>query len=156
MKTHCVNGHEYTEENTIHKKHYNERLNKTYTVRNCRTCATAAKRRSYRKLREEAGFEMSYPLKTHCRKGHAMDEKNTYHYQRVRNGKPSPIRICRKCAAIDSARQRQDRLKAIPCHDCKETGRIKATAMRGHLVRYFCHDEEKSCYNYRRGTYFTY
>lgn len=99
---------------------------------------------------------MSYPLKTHCLRGHALDEQNTYHYPRMQKGKLSPIRICKKCAA---ARRRQDRInryKKLPCDNCGEVGRIKALAVRGQYVRYFCHDEEVSCYNFRRGTYFSY
>jgi hypothetical protein len=41
-----------------------------------------------------------------------------------------------------------------PCHCCGETGRIKAVATKGGERRLFCHDEEKSCYNYMRGRYF--
>lgn len=53
--------------------------------------------------------------------------------------------------------------KAEPCDDCGEVGRMKARASRTHQQLYgakftetklFCHDEEKSCYNYRRGRYF--
>lgn len=99
---------------------------------------------------------MSYPQRSHCTRGHEMNEENTYRFQRVRRGKLSPIRICRKCAATARRRQRMNKLKALPCHDCGEIGRVKATAVRGPYTRHFCHDEEKSCYNYRRGTYFNY
>jgi hypothetical protein len=40
------------------------------------------------------------------------------------------------------------------CSCCGESGRIKAVATWGRHRRIFCHDEEKSCYNYMRGRYF--
>jgi len=35
-----------------------------------------------------------------------------------------------------------------PCHDCGETGRVKAAITSGRDRTVYCHDEEKSCYNY--------
>lgn len=45
-KTHCVNGHEYTEENTIHR--FNKKENKPFRV--CRICKINCGRKSWRKL----------------------------------------------------------------------------------------------------------
>lgn len=41
-----------------------------------------------------------------------------------------------------------------PCHNCGDTERIKASAWNGSEHRYFCHDDDRSCYNERRGNYF--
>jgi hypothetical protein len=41
-----------------------------------------------------------------------------------------------------------------PCSCCGESGRIKAVATKGKERKIFCHDEEKSCYNYMQGRYF--
>jgi hypothetical protein len=43
---------------------------------------------------------------------------------------------------------------AAPCEHCGETGRAKGVAIKNHLARLFCHDNDKSCYNERRGHYF--
>jgi hypothetical protein len=44
---------------------------------------------------------------------------------------------------------------AKACHNCGDTSRIKASASRAGVTRYFCHDNDRSCYNERRGAYFT-
>lgn len=41
-----------------------------------------------------------------------------------------------------------------PCDECGATGEYKASASRGGETRYFCHNDERSCYNKRRGRYF--
>lgn len=36
----------------------------------------------------------------------------------------------------------------IICDDCGEAGRPKAILPVADVLAYYCHDEEKSCYNY--------
>ena len=48
IKTHCVHGHEFTPENTKHKP------KGKYTVRMCRACDRAEKRKAYWRSRAEA------------------------------------------------------------------------------------------------------
>lgn len=91
---------------------------------------------------------MPYKLRTTCPAGHDWDEKNTRH-----RGGARPFRACRKCDALRKLRLREDARRAQVCWECGETGRQKAICQRGQRVRWFCHDEEKSCFNYRRGTY---
>lgn len=39
--------------------------------------------------------------------------------------------------------------KNTPCSDCGEVGRPKEMLFVGwDAIAYYCHDEEKSCYNY--------
>ncbi|HJV97475.1 MAG TPA: hypothetical protein VJ617_00030 [Arthrobacter sp.] len=40
-------------------------------------------------------------------------------------------------------------LTQMPCDDCGEIGRPKESVSVMDVLAYFCHDEEKSCYNYR-------
>jgi hypothetical protein len=45
--------------------------------------------------------------------------------------------------------------KAAACHHCGGgIGEFKASATRGNEERFFCHNDERSCYNERRGNYF--
>jgi hypothetical protein len=99
---------------------------------------------------------MGYPRRERCLRGHKLDAENTriIHNHVFPNGQSGDIRSCRKCETLNKARQRARARMAIPCDDCGETGRVKAIAQRGSVVKYFCHDEEKSCYIYRKGTYF--
>ncbi len=40
-------------------------------------------------------------------------------------------------------------LTKMPCDDCGEVGRDKELMLVGwDAIAYYCHDEEKSCYNY--------
>jgi len=48
-KTHCPNGHEYTEYNTLHLKNYKNKKNNTY--RSCRKCRAETDKKSKLKLR---------------------------------------------------------------------------------------------------------
>lgn len=62
-----------------------------------------------------------------------------------------------KCRAIDemiSLIPSGESRNGLACDHCGETGRIKGIALKNHLARYFCHDNEKSCYKERRGNYF--
>lgn len=40
------------------------------------------------------------------------------------------------------------------CNECGRSGDMMASASRGNLTRHFCHNDERSCYNKRRGRYF--
>lgn len=88
-KTHCVNGHEFTEENTYRKL----LPNGTYG-RECRTCIRARDARPEDRTR--AGGWIS-PLaaanaaKTHCPQGHEYTTENTV-YDKSSNG-----RRCKTC-----------------------------------------------------------
>ena len=45
-------------------------------------------------------------------------------------------------------------LRAIKCDHCGQYGRNKGAASKNHITRYFCHDNERSCYKERAGRYF--
>lgn len=93
-KTNCPRGHGYTEENT----------RRTAKGRLCATCHRDAsreyERRKAAEKRELYGVEENRNrAKTHCPKGHAYDEVNTYHR--------GTGRACRACA-----REHQRNLRA--------------------------------------------
>lgn len=99
IKTHCVNGHEFTPENT--------RLDAD-GHRQCRACIRpiqAAAQRRYRARNREAQGKV-WP-KTHCKHGHEFTPENT---------KTDPNRtgrICRTCArerAKENTRRYRERL----------------------------------------------
>lgn len=85
-KTHCINGHEYTDENT------------TWTPsgeRRCKTCANELQQ-AKRKPRT---------AKTHCSRGHAWIPENIYEFAKPDGG---VYRTCKLCWA---ARQKQYRVE---------------------------------------------
>lgn len=87
MKTHCPQGHAYSEENTY--------LNNG--SKQCKTC-----RRDRMRLRRPAsgiGAGGINKAKTHCPKGHEYTEENTY-------VNPQGRRHCRSCAQVNSWVQR--------------------------------------------------
>ena len=98
--------------------------------------------------------------KTHCNYDHEFTDENTrlIVITAPANGKQYTVRQCKKCLRRRARERYAETVKDIPCSECGETGRLKGIAMKGQhkerVTRYFCHDEEKSCYNYRRGTYF--
>lgn len=85
-KTHCPQGHPYSEENTIvHPVGRN-------TVRVCRICLAA---------RSKGGGTMPRPVaRTHCHQGHAYSEENTYR-------PPSGGRKCRACRRVRRRRTKE-------------------------------------------------
>jgi HNH endonuclease len=87
-KTHCVNGHEFTPENT--------RMRANGHGRDCRAC-----HREYQRAhRAKAVHGAPNGAKTHCSQGHPYDDVNTYRT-------PSGSRMCRACLL---ARQRARRI----------------------------------------------
>lgn len=101
-----------------------------------------------------AGQGAHNKIKTRCKNGHPYDEDNTMYVEVIQNHKRYTVRQCKQCHKDVVARSRALRMKERPCDDCGEVGRFKAHVSKGIKHRYFCHDEEKSCYNYRRGNYF--
>lgn len=67
VKTHCPNGHEYNEENTLI----------TSKGRYCRECRKAHGLNHYYRVRREKELHPRPPV-THCKRGHEYTEENTY------------------------------------------------------------------------------
>lgn len=86
-KTHCPQGHEYTEENTW-------RNGRGY--RQCRACHNTTQQRRYR----EGPTKPPLYTKTHCVNGHEYTEANTY-------VAPSGSRACRACHRAHERRARR-------------------------------------------------
>lgn len=87
-KTHCPQGHEYTEGNTY--------ISPSSGGRTCRTCMREG--RVKRSEREKAERRKNPKVeKTHCKRGHAFDKANTYN-------RPDGARICRACHRDHKAR----------------------------------------------------
>lgn len=91
-KTHCPQGHPYSEENTYRMANGN---------RICRTCSLSYSRR-YRRERGAVPWSEK-PVPTHCANGHEWTEENTY-----RNGRR--YRACRECT-LESQRRYKQRKK---------------------------------------------
>lgn len=66
-KTHCINGHEFTPENTYQ--------NNGPGTRSCRTCVRARASARYEEIR---AARTPAPPKTHCKHGHEFTEANTW------------------------------------------------------------------------------
>jgi hypothetical protein len=87
-KTHCPQGHEFSEENTY--------IRPSTGSRHCRTCMR--EERAKRSVQEKAQRrEKPETQRTHCRNGHPLDETNLYVR---RNGWQS----CRSCDRETKAR----------------------------------------------------
>lgn len=82
-KTHCPQGHEYTDENTRLYYYRGSRY------RYCRTCQGIASRMHKTKARSALGIPPRGSA-THCQKGHPFDEANTH----IR---PDGRRLCKTC-----------------------------------------------------------
>ncbi len=88
LKTHCVNGHEFTPENTIRRG----------ATRRCRACKNISQKKAHREKRGDQFGIMVRPPKTHCKNGHPFTPENTYH-------NPSGYKECIVC--------RRDRMHAF-------------------------------------------
>ncbi|WP_053197411.1 HNH endonuclease signature motif containing protein [Streptomyces viridochromogenes] len=87
-KTHCPNGHEYTEENTY--------ISPSSGGRTCRTCIREWRaKRSEREKAERRAKPKEEP--THCRNGHPINDANRYIT-------PRGWRACRACTRDSKAR----------------------------------------------------
>lgn len=101
-KTHCVNGHEFTPDNTFLDK----------GKRRCRTCARESTRKSQQRRREE--YKINPALrpdtadKTHCVNGHELTPENTF---RRDVGTPG-CRICARESSRKSQARRRARMKS--------------------------------------------
>jgi len=88
IKTHCIHGHEFTEQNTRKDKKGR---------RSCLICHLRWKENYLRNLREKTshrrGDHRGPGFKTHCKRGHELSHKNI-----VINGKGA--RTCQKCADV--------------------------------------------------------
>lgn len=94
--THCVNGHEFTPENTLIRI-YRDPVHGDRKKRGCRTCILARARESKRKIyREERGGQVGPKPgdRTHCPQGHEYTAENTGITIRPDGGR---ARWCRQC-----------------------------------------------------------
>lgn len=80
-KTHCLNGHEYNEENT----YYNSRGHKY-----CKVCKREKQKAQHRKKRGDKFGVQEWKPKTHCPHGHEFTAENTY-------TRPDGYKECRTC-----------------------------------------------------------
>lgn len=98
-KTHCVKGHEYTPENTIYTREGWRQCKKCKKAsmldwwRRNRKRILAERRKVYRKTHKPP------PKKTHCKRGHRFNKKNTYIDSRGN-------RVCRECQRLAMQRFR--------------------------------------------------
>jgi hypothetical protein len=82
-KTHCDNGHEFTEENTI-------RRGDGGRWRQCRECARKSARDAMRRARATPPDAVHNGEKLQCKRGHEFTPENTY-------VNPAGHRQCREC-----------------------------------------------------------
>lgn len=111
-KTHCIHGHEFTEDNIYW-------VGPDKDMRQCKTCTVDAAKERYRRLVNpnpdpRAGGLKSGPMlgalqraKTHCPQGHEYTPENTYRFG------PNNGRACKICAKARS-NERHSRLKNDP------------------------------------------
>ena len=114
----CPQGHLYTEENTYTNP------NRGAKGRTCRICKYESNLNRLSKIHYEKGCKKSFKgfpissdwtevtcrrcleqIRTHCRKGHLMNEQNTYFYSRS-NG--TTQKFCRECQRIVDKNYREN------------------------------------------------
>lgn len=134
-KTHCPQGHEYTEENTYLKG----------TSRSCKECHRISVRLAHR---EAAGIEgLAHDeryVKTHCKHGHEFNDENSELYTSPQGVSQRVCLVCRKARnkALAEARGAVYRPAAEPITHCKNgheyteenTYRQKGTSRRSCLT----------------------
>ncbi len=79
--TECQKGHDLTVEENVYRM--------PSGVRRCRICLREWNRRQYHLRKGSTEFKV--PERTHCKRGHLLDEANTYEY--------AGAKMCRKCHA---------------------------------------------------------
>jgi HNH endonuclease len=82
-KTHCLNGHEFNEQNTYITANGG---------RDCRVCHNEFEKQSYHRRKAQIAWQEKEPTRTHCRKGHALTPENTYK-------RPDGRAVCKICKA---------------------------------------------------------
>lgn len=94
QKTHCIHGHEFTEENTFRQANGG---------RGCRICRRRRAREYLRIQAETEGRKRLPPARdrTHCPQGHPYDETNTIIC-------PDGSRACRTCRREKSRRRARE------------------------------------------------
>lgn len=95
-KTHCPNGHEYTQENTRIYVHNG------WNLRYCRACEKQAGRKCKAKLKAQRARNPQRrgpKRKTECKRGHALTPDNVYE---MPNGKG---RACKRCIKLRSSKE---------------------------------------------------
>lgn len=105
-RTHCINGHEYTPENTYMRKD-------RPTARMCRKCDTPEGRKA--RLARLGGVTPRTNKATHCRRGHPYTPENTL-------PKPDPytgsvFRACKTCSQANNRKRylrRRERAASRP------------------------------------------
>lgn len=90
FKTHCPQGHEYTDENTYRKSN-GQRL--------CRECRRAQHQAAYVKRPREPRVRKELPERTHCRNGHLQDQATAF-------VDSAGKRRCRECRRESNRRSR--------------------------------------------------
>ena len=93
LKTHCKNGHDYTEENV-----YLDQRGR----RNCRICQGLKYEKNLKKAeaqRRAEGRPVAPAQRTHCPQGHEYTPENTYYL------KNEAGRMCRECCRIRAREQ---------------------------------------------------
>lgn len=98
-RTHCLQGHLFTEETTIHHKGGR---------RQCRICVNARNKEIYR-----AVFGPPKPKITHCKNGHEFTEENTYWYTTHLGYKARQCRACQTDNRRRTALDRRQRVAAL-------------------------------------------
>lgn len=88
-KTHCVHGHEYTEQNTYHRPNGSKV---------CKTCILGAMKLKYQERKAPPKT-----FQTHCAHGHAYDDANTYRYANTRR--------CKACNRLAMAKYYRSKSK---------------------------------------------
>jgi hypothetical protein len=137
-KTHCINGHEYTAENTIVMRSPRNKTAKAW--RQCRTCQAEQVRRRRRPLSPRG----PNAKRTHCPQGHEYSPENTTVHEgkrscrtcrnerkrekRAANRQPVAPRPCGYCGELFSAQRSDARHCSHACRAATRRKRLEAEA----------------------------
>lgn len=70
LQTHCINGHEFNEQNTYTHPKTGHRY--------CKVCKAAKSKEAHQKKRGDKFGVATYRVRTHCKHGHEFTDSNTY------------------------------------------------------------------------------